>query len=163
MDPGHTKTMSTKAGLFNFNEHTDLLGILLRCRFCFRRSGVGPKSLRFWQVPPSSCSPGMAEACSSGEGPDASHTCPNRQRAASEGHQDADGTWRTPRSFLHPRPSCASRIAPHHDPLRPSFLSLFADGTTEAPVNSAILLSHTCGKELGWVPATCLSEGLTRT
>lgn len=127
MDPGHSKTMSTKAGLFNFSERTGLLGILLRCRFCFRRSGVGPKSLHFWQAPPSSCScsPGMAGTCSSGEGPDAPHTCPNRQRAAREGRRDADGTSRPPPSFLHPRPSCASRIAPHHDPPRPSFLSLF--------------------------------------
>lgn len=69
----------------------------------------------------------------------------------------------------HLRPSCTpGPAAPLGLPLTmtrrglPSYL-YFADRTTEAPVNSAILLSHTCGKELGWVPATCLSEGLTRT
>lgn len=45
----HTQLL--RAGISSYNVHTNYLGILLECSFCFSKSGVEPNILHFNKVP----------------------------------------------------------------------------------------------------------------
>lgn len=45
----HTQLL--RAGVSSYNVHTNYLGILLECSFCFSKSGVEPNILHFNKVP----------------------------------------------------------------------------------------------------------------